>query len=94
MAARRARTEQRSSSRRAASDWLTVAQAYNKRSSSKYSNITIHPGDRVHLIAPGGGGYGNPADRDPAAIREDILEGYVSRQQAEADYGYRVTGED
>jgi 5-oxoprolinase (ATP-hydrolysing)/N-methylhydantoinase B len=75
-------------------DWLTVAQAYNKRSSSKYSNIIIHPGDRVHLIAPGGGGYGNPAERDPAAIREDILEGYVTRRQAEADYGYRMTGED
>jgi N-methylhydantoinase B len=52
--------------------------------SSKYNNIVIHPGDRVHPIAPGGGGYRNPANRDPAATREDILEGYVTRRQAEA----------
>jgi 5-oxoprolinase (ATP-hydrolysing)/N-methylhydantoinase B len=74
-------------------EWLTVARAFNKRSSSKYANIVIRPGDRVHLIAPGGGGYGDPVQRDPAAIREDILEGYVSRQKAEADYGFGMEDE-
>jgi N-methylhydantoinase B len=79
--------------RAGSADWLTVAQAFNKRSSSKYSNIVIRPGDRVHLIAPGGGGYGDPAERDPSAIRDDILEGYVSPQAAAADYGFRMKGE-
>jgi N-methylhydantoinase B len=74
-------------------EWLTVQQAFNKRSSSKYSNITLRPGDRVHLIAPGGGGWGNPAERDRAMVREDVLEGYVSPQQAEVDYGFRLKGE-
>jgi N-methylhydantoinase B len=76
--------------RAGSSEWLTVAQAFNKRSSSKYANIVIRPGDRIHLIAPGGGGYGDPAERDRAAIREDILEGYVSRERATVDYGFRM----
>jgi N-methylhydantoinase B len=79
--------------RAGSADWLTVVQAFNKRSSSKYSNIVIRPGDRVHLIAPGGGGYGDPAERDPSAIRDDILEGYVSPRAAAADYGFRMKGE-
>ncbi len=74
-------------------EWLTVRQAFNKRSSSKYSNITIRPGDRIHLIAPGGGGWGNPAERDRAMVREDVLEGYISPQRAMADYGYPGKGE-
>jgi N-methylhydantoinase B/oxoprolinase/acetone carboxylase alpha subunit len=75
-------------------EWQTVVQAFNKRSSSKYANIVFRPGDRVHLIAPGGGGYGPPSERDPGAIHEDIREGYASRRQAEADYGRTATRED
>jgi N-methylhydantoinase B/oxoprolinase/acetone carboxylase alpha subunit len=71
-------------------EWQTVRQAFNKRSSSKYSNITIRPGDRVHLIAPGGGGWGNPSERDRAMIREDVLEEYISAKRAETDYGFRL----
>ena len=47
-------------------------------SSSKYANVIFEPGDRVRLRTPGGGGYGDPSDRDPAAVAEDIREGYVS----------------
>lgn len=81
--------------RRAGSaEWQTVVQAFNKRSSSKYANITIRPGDRVRLIAPGGGGWGDPAERDRAAIKEDIREGYVSAERAFEDYGFRASKEE
>lgn len=39
----------------------------------------------------GGGGYGDPFDRDPEAVRSDVLNGYVSRQSAETDYGVVIT---
>ena len=71
-------------------EWLTVSQAFNKRSSSKYSNITLRPGDRIHLIAPGGGGWGNPRERDRAMVREDLAEGYISARSAEEDYGLKT----
>jgi N-methylhydantoinase B len=73
-------------------EWLTVAQAFNKRSSSKYSNITLRPGDRIHLIAPGGGGWGDPRERDRAMVQEDLAEGYISARSAEEDYGLKTKG--
>jgi N-methylhydantoinase B/oxoprolinase/acetone carboxylase alpha subunit len=72
-------------------EWLTVAQAFNKRSTSKYSNITLRPGDRIHLIAPGGGGWGDPRERDRAMVQEDLAEGYISATSAEDDYELKTT---
>jgi len=69
-------------------DWQTVKQAFGKVSSSKYSNVPIGPGERVSVKAPGGGGFGSPAKRDHAAIVEDVLEGYISREKAAEDYGF------
>ena len=40
--------------------------------------IAVRAGDRVCLLTAGGGGHGDPATRDPAAIRRDVLEGYVT----------------
>ena len=47
----------------------------------------VPPGDRLVLETPGGGGLGDPADRDPAAVRDDVLNGYVSADAARKDYG-------
>ena len=35
----------------------------------------------------GGGGYGDPKDRDPARILDDIKNGYISAGAAARDYG-------
>jgi len=37
----------------------------------------LAPGERLTLDLPGGGGYGDPARRDPAARARDVREGYV-----------------
>jgi N-methylhydantoinase B len=50
----------------------------------------IAKGDVVSLRLSGAGGYGPAAERDPAAIAEDIADGYVSREFAAAKYGYRA----
>ncbi len=44
-------------------------------------------GAHVTLELPGGGGYGNPRDRDPAAVHDDIREGLVSASEARSAYG-------
>jgi N-methylhydantoinase B len=47
----------------------------------------LKAGDTFFLQSAGGGGYGDPANRDPAALTRDIAEGYVSRETAEREYG-------
>ena len=38
----------------------------------------------------GGGGYGNPLERDPALVRADIGEGKISVARAASEYGVAV----
>jgi N-methylhydantoinase B len=46
-------------------------------------------GDVVSLRLNGGGGYGDPHQRDPAAVAEDVAEGYMSASAAREIYGWR-----
>ena len=56
---------------------------------SKAQDITLSPGDRVRVRTPGGGGYGDPARRDPAAVAEDVRLGRYTPEQAFALWGWR-----
>jgi len=71
----------------------TVRELYGKVSTSKYANVIFDPGDRITLITPGGGGYGNPKDRDPARLAEDLREGYVSEAAADSFYRSALAAE-
>jgi N-methylhydantoinase B len=46
---------------------------------SKITDIRIRRGQKVRLETPGGGGFGDPATRDPARVARDVRLGYVSR---------------
>ena len=48
----------------------------------------MQPGELLRLHFPGGGGFGDPAERDRAAIEDDIAKGYVSVEAARSVYGY------
>lgn len=50
----------------------------------------MRAGDRFVNRTAGGGGYGDPLDRDPAAVVADVLDGYVSAEAAERVYGVVV----
>ena len=54
---------------------------------NSYGLTQLKPGDVVTIDAPGGGGYGNPLERDPEMVAADVMEGYVSLESARADYG-------
>ena len=47
----------------------------------------VPAGDRLRVETPGGGGYGPPADRDPAAVEADLRGGLVTPAAAARDYG-------
>jgi N-methylhydantoinase B len=45
------------------------------------------PGDVIQFDSAGGGGYGDPLQRDPQAVEVDVINGYVSIEKAREDYG-------
>ncbi len=55
-----------------------------------YGLTQLQPGDVVTIDAPGGGGYGDPLERDIDLILSDLAEGYVSPRGARKDYGFDV----
>jgi len=60
---------------------------------SKAQDIALAPGDRVRVRTPGGGGYGDPFERESARVLEDVrLERYTTAQ-AEALFGVVVHDE-
>ncbi len=49
--------------------------------------MRVPPGGRLQVDLPGGGGLGNPVQRDRARLRADLVAGTVSLDAARADYG-------
>ena len=43
-------------------------------------------GDFIRLELPGGGGFGDPDERDPEKVALDVADGLISRDTAERDY--------
>ena len=54
------------------------------------NRAAVKAGDRVLVLSGGGGGHGDPRERDPARVRDDVREGYVSPEAAEREYGVSV----
>jgi N-methylhydantoinase B len=50
------------------------------------------PGERLRGLDTAGGGYGDPLERGPARVLDDVLEGYVSPAHAGDVYGVIFTG--
>ncbi|MFT4036173.1 MAG: hydantoinase B/oxoprolinase family protein, partial [Patulibacter sp.] len=48
---------------------------------------TIQPGQTMVSVCGGGAGYGPPVERPAEQVRKDVLEGWISRDRAEAVYG-------
>jgi N-methylhydantoinase B len=47
----------------------------------------LEAGSIVDMYTGGGGGFGSPLERDPASVRTDVLDGFVSLEAARRDYG-------
>jgi N-methylhydantoinase B len=52
--------------------------------------MDLNDGDVVHVNLPGGGGYGDPLIRDLERVRWDVIEGYITPEEAEKNYGVVV----
>ncbi|MBI4638574.1 MAG: hydantoinase B/oxoprolinase family protein [Candidatus Rokubacteria bacterium] len=60
-----------------------------ERDLTSKGSFTAPAGSEICLRAPGAGGFGPPAARDPEKLREDVVNGYVSLESAASEYGRR-----
>jgi N-methylhydantoinase B len=58
---------------------------------SKDQDIPLRAGDRVEVMTPGGGGYGDPFARDPTLVRRDVRRGYYTAEAARELFGVAIT---
>jgi N-methylhydantoinase B len=54
---------------------------------SKDEDLALRPGDWVQVRTPGGGGYGDPRERDPELVYRDVRRGYLDGDAARRQYG-------
>ena len=54
---------------------------------SKVPHTVVAAGDRFVCEGPAGGGYGDPLERDAAQVLDDVLDGFISAETAQRDYG-------
>ncbi len=60
---------------------------------TKFDQLPVNAGDTLTFMMAGGGGYGDPFERDPERVQSDVEVGFVSREAARRDYGV-VIGDD
>ncbi|WP_432839867.1 hydantoinase B/oxoprolinase family protein [Dactylosporangium sp. CA-092794] len=66
---------------------VIVFPGTDRERSVSTKRTAVAAGDRVTLLTAGGGGHGDPRERDPGLVREDVAEGYVSPEAARDVYG-------
>ncbi|MBJ3777471.1 hydantoinase B/oxoprolinase family protein [Acuticoccus mangrovi] len=54
---------------------------------AKLSGLRVEAGDVISYYSPSGGGYGDPLERDPEKVLDDVLDGFVTPEAARVDYG-------
>jgi N-methylhydantoinase B len=59
----------------------------NGASGNPFGLTQLKPGDVVTIDAAGGGGCGNPLEREPERVERDVIQGYVTLEKAKEDYG-------
>lgn len=54
------------------------------------TGVRLNAGDKIYYTSAGGGAYGNPLDRDPGLVLEDVMDGWLSIEAARQFYGVAV----
>jgi N-methylhydantoinase B/oxoprolinase/acetone carboxylase alpha subunit len=68
-------------------EFRTFSEVFGTVSPSKFTNIRLTEGDEVRIDSPGGGGYGDPREREADRIADDVEQGFVSPRIAREVYG-------
>ncbi|MGI8972956.1 MAG: hydantoinase B/oxoprolinase family protein [Gaiella sp.] len=69
------------------------SEAFGTLSPSKLSGVVLRAGDVVRIESAGGGGFGDPREREPELVLRDVLEGLVSTVEATDAYAVALTAD-
>jgi N-methylhydantoinase B len=70
------------------SNYILVVRANGE--TERYSvatGLTLHPDDIIRVMTGTGAGWGDPLKRDPERVKEDLKNGYITKEQANRYYG-------
>ncbi|MCP2255988.1 N-methylhydantoinase B [Prauserella aidingensis] len=70
--------------------WMNENTPEERFLGSVFAGVSVESGDTFGRPSAGGGGYGDPLERDPSQVLEDVVDGYVSVERAQRDYGVVV----
>lgn len=71
------------------SNYIEVIRKNGEREEYAFvSGLAMMKDDVIRIHTGNGGGLGDPADRDPQAVREDVRNGLISTDRAQEVYGY------
>ena len=73
--------------------WLIRADGRRTPLESKVDNVKVVPGDQIVFRTAGGGGWGDPLERDPVRVHADVRRKLLSAGAAERDYGVVLAGD-
>ncbi|MGE0797486.1 MAG: hydantoinase B/oxoprolinase family protein [Lautropia sp.] len=74
-----------------AANFLTDTEGRRSQLPGKFMR-TLKRGERYEAILAGGGGWGDPLERDPQRVLDDVLDGKVTAAAAATDYGVVING--
>ena len=61
---------------------------------AKFSGLRTGVADVITYYSPVGGGYGDPLERDPEKVLDDVLDGFITVDHARNDYGVAAEVDD
>ena len=73
--------------------WLVKKDGAREPLPAKVDNVKVSPGDRIVFRTAGGGGWGDPLQREPARVRNDVARKLVGREAARESYGVVLRGD-
>jgi N-methylhydantoinase B len=74
--------------------WLNKGASDEEFLGAMFATRKVRPGDQLTRPSAGGGGYGDPLEREPERVCDDVADGYVSIERALKDYGVVVEAVD
>jgi N-methylhydantoinase B len=78
---------------RGGTNWVKTPEDKEWQQTGIY-RLPVGKGTVIRAQTTGGGGWGDPLDREPERVLNDVLNHYVSKQGARDDYGVVIDGED